>query len=45
MIPTVRPDDVVGALRQFGAVVSGATIATRIEQGPLVDGVVVDPLT
>lgn len=44
MIPTVRPDDVVGALRKFGAEVPGAAISTRVEQGPLVDGVVVDPL-
>ena len=44
MIPTVRPDDVVGALRKFGADVPGAAVSTRVEQGPLVDGVVVDPL-
>lgn len=44
MVPTVRPDDVVGALRQFGAEVPGAAVSTRVEQGPLVDGVVVDPL-
>ncbi len=43
-IPTVRPDDVAGALRQFGAQFLGATVSTRIEQGPLVDGVVRDPL-
>ncbi len=43
-IPTVRPDDVVNALRHLGAAVPGAPVATRREQGPLADGVVTDPL-
>ncbi|GAA1737331.1 TIGR03936 family radical SAM-associated protein [Aeromicrobium alkaliterrae] len=43
-IPTVRPDDVIQALRQFGAEIPGAPVATRVEQGPLVDGTVQDPL-
>jgi len=43
-IPTVRPDDVVNALRHLGAEVPGAPVATRREQGPLVDGAVTDPL-
>ncbi len=44
MVPTVRPDDVVGALRAHGAVVAGVPVSTRAAQGPLVDGVVGDPL-
>lgn len=43
-VPTVRPDDVVGALRAHGAVVTGVPVSTRAAQGPLVDGVVGDPL-
>ncbi|MFT4298460.1 MAG: TIGR03936 family radical SAM-associated protein [Aeromicrobium sp.] len=43
-VPTVRPDDVVASLRQFGAEIPGAPVATRIEQGPLDDGRVADPL-
>ncbi|WP_229053176.1 TIGR03936 family radical SAM-associated protein [Aeromicrobium sp. Leaf350] len=43
-IPTVRPDDVIQALRQLGADVPGAPVSTRVEQGPLVDGTVQDPL-
>ncbi len=43
-IPTVRPDDVVQALRQLGAEVPGVPVSTRVEQGPLVDGTVRDPL-
>lgn len=43
-VPTVRPDDVVGALRAHGAVVAGVPVSTRAAQGPLVDGVVGDPL-
>ncbi|EFQ83628.1 radical SAM-linked protein [Aeromicrobium marinum DSM 15272] len=43
-VPTVRPDDVVTALRAHGLQVPGAPVATRAAQGPLVDGTVGDPL-
>jgi len=34
-IPTVRPDDIVTSLRQFGLTVAGTPVAQRLEQGPL----------
>jgi radical SAM-linked protein len=44
--PSVRPDDVLAALRSLGAQVpSGSARATRLAQGPLAaDGSVADPL-
>ncbi|MFT4189782.1 MAG: TIGR03936 family radical SAM-associated protein [Aeromicrobium sp.] len=43
-VPTVRPDDVVSALKAAGAEVPGVLVATRVEQGPLVGDTVTDPL-
>lgn len=43
--PLVRPDDVLGALRQLDErVPTGQPLLTRLAQGPLVDGRIVDPL-
>ncbi|WP_283095446.1 DUF2344 domain-containing protein [Nocardioides alcanivorans] len=44
--PSVRPDDVLGALsEQTGAALGERALLTRLEQGPLSDdGVVGDPL-
>lgn len=46
--PSVRPDDVLAALRETsGAPISSAALAQRLAQGPLdsQDGIVGDPLT
>lgn len=43
-VPTVRPDDVVTALRSHGLEVPGAPLSTRVAQGPLDGTVVGDPL-
>jgi radical SAM-linked protein len=43
--PTVRPTEVLTALRDGGGVVADQpSVATRLRQGPLIDGAVGDPL-
>lgn len=42
--PLVRPDDVVSALRSIDDRVPAEMLLNRLAQGPLVDGVIADPL-
>ncbi len=43
-VPLVRPDDVVTALRTLDPQLTAQPLLTRLEQGPLVDGEIGDPL-
>lgn len=43
-VPTVRPDDIIAALREKGLGATGTPVAQRLQQGPLRGTAVGDPL-